>query len=276
MAHITHTVTQKDPHTLRVVHITDTHLFSGADDALLGVKTEQTFLAVLEKSLQENPECDFILMTGDIAQQQDAEIYQRFFKHMNATGKPYFCLPGNHDVSKYFASTLYSAGYADNQVIETAHWRFILLNSSVKGTPSGKIKDADLAWLDAFLGQQDDSKHTMVCLHHHPIPMNSAWIDQHMLQDADMFLQVLSKHANVNTLCCGHVHQAFDQVHEHIRIIATPSTSIQFKPQCDDFTVDALPSGFREFSFLASGDLETTVKRLDNIPSSIELNSKGY
>lgn len=274
--HVTHTAQQHHPSLLRVVQITDTHLFSSTRDALLGVNTEDSFQEVLEKCLSEHDDTDFFLVTGDIAQQQDKHIYERFFKRMNETGKPYFCIAGNHDANAHLSSDSYPVDYADNQVIETKDWRFILLNSSFNEQPSGKLEQADLDWLAGLLNQQDDEKHTMIVLHHHPIPMQSAWIDQHMLQDADAFWDVLTGHDHVKVICFGHVHQDVDETHHDIRVLATPSTSIQFKPKCDDFTVDALPAGFRWFELAADGGIKTAVKRLDKVPDTIDLTSEGY
>lgn len=275
MVHITHTITQKDPECLRVVQLTDTHLFSSIHDSLLGVNTQQSLLDILEKCSAEHADADFFLVTGDIAQQQDKAIYERFFDIMNTLGKPYICLSGNHDANVHLVSETYPYSYADNQVIETQDWRFILLNSSFEDQPSGQLAESDLAWLKAFVAEHDD-KQTIVCMHHHPIPMKSAWIDQHMLQDADCFWSILSGLDHIKAICFGHVHQAFDDIYEGIRVLASPSTSIQFKPLCDDFTIDVIPAGFRVFDLSADGKMTTSIKRLDSIPDSIEIDSEGY
>lgn len=272
--HITHTVSQKDPHTLRLVQITDTHLFSNVDDVLLGVNTESTLNEVLAKCHAEHANSDFFLVTGDIAQQQDQRIYTRFFDKMDHTGKPFFCLAGNHDADYHLDA--FDPSYSGNQVIETQHWRLILLNSSFEEQPSGLLDDADLAWLAGYLAHDTADKHVMICLHHHPVSMQSQWIDEHMLKNADKFWEIITNKAQIKAICFGHVHQAYDAMHHGLRAISAPSTSIQFKPRCDEFTVDNKPAGFRWLELLADGSIVTDVKRLDNVPEGIQLDSDGY
>lgn len=68
--------------------------------------------------------------------------------------------------------------------------------------------------------------------------MGCAWLDQHNLKNADDLFAVLARHPQQKTILFGHVHQEFDEVHHGVRLIASPSTCIQFKPLSDGFALD--------------------------------------
>ena len=42
----------------------------------------------------------------------------------------------------------------------------------------------------------------------------------------DVFDEVLDRHDNVRALLWGHIHQAFDQSRNGVRLLATPSTGV--------------------------------------------------
>ena len=53
---------------LRVVQVSDSHLFASTEGQLLGLNTENSLRLVLEKVQREQSRIDVILATGDIAQ----------------------------------------------------------------------------------------------------------------------------------------------------------------------------------------------------------------
>ena len=55
----------------------------------------------------------------------------------------------------------------------------------------------------------------------------------------------------------GHVHQEYDDDYEGIRILATPSTCRQFKPDSDEFATDDRPPAYRRILLAADGNVDT-------------------
>jgi 3',5'-cyclic-AMP phosphodiesterase len=53
---------------LRVIQISDTHLYADANKAILGVKSYESFHAVLDLLRRESEQCDLILHSGDLSQ----------------------------------------------------------------------------------------------------------------------------------------------------------------------------------------------------------------
>lgn len=83
--------------TVRVLQLTDCHLFADESKDLLGVNTSESFKAVVEAVRAQNFDYDFIAFTGDISQDYSATSYQHFANIISVLHKPVFFLPGNHD-----------------------------------------------------------------------------------------------------------------------------------------------------------------------------------
>lgn len=83
-------------------------------------------------------------------------------------------------------------------------------------------------------------RHTLLLLHHHPLPAGCSWLDQHSLRNAGELDNVLANFPHVKYLLCGHIHQELDLDWNGRRLLATPSTCVQFKPHCSNFTTDTI------------------------------------
>lgn len=82
---------------VRILQITDTHLFAQKHEALLGVNTWESYQAVLEAIRPHQHEFDLIVATGDLAQDQSSAAYQHFAEGIASFRAPCVWLPGNHD-----------------------------------------------------------------------------------------------------------------------------------------------------------------------------------
>ena len=83
---------------VRVLQITDPHLFAEADNNLRGTVTADTLNAVVDHVLEQRWPADFVVLTGDLVQDDSAGAYNQFKTIMGRLGMPIYCLPGNHDV----------------------------------------------------------------------------------------------------------------------------------------------------------------------------------
>src|SRR5699024_12251110 len=81
---------------LRVVQLSDFHLFADPKSKLLGLPTQQSFASVLELVRSEQPHMDVILATGDLSQDASAASYARAVEHRAEFGIPVSWLEGNH------------------------------------------------------------------------------------------------------------------------------------------------------------------------------------
>lgn len=74
----------------------------------------------------------------------------------------------------------------------------------------------------------------------------------------------------------GHIHQELDVERNGVRLLATPSTCIQFAPRSDDFALDHLLPGYRWLRLHADGRIETGVSRLRQLDYEIDFSQDGY
>jgi Icc protein len=67
-----------------------------------------------------------------------------------------------------------------------------------------------------------------------------------------------------------------DKEHMGVRVMATPSTCIQFKPNSNDFALDKTSPGWRELELCADGTVKSAVKRLANGVFQPDFDASGY
>ena len=261
---------------VRILQITDTHLFAGEHETLLGVNTHRSYHAVLEAIHAEARPYDIVVATGDLAQDHSVAAYQHFANGIATLNKTCLWLPGNHDFQPAMVDTLANAGVNPaKHMLLGDYWQIILLDSQVFGVPHGELSDYQLEWLERTLSLYPQ-RHALILLHHHPLPSGCTWLDKHSLRNAHMLGEVLQHYPLAKTLLCGHIHQDLDLQWEGRRLLATPSTCIQFKPLCTNFTIDTLSPGWRYLDLHPDGTLTTELHRLDGTEFRPDLDSDGY
>ena len=260
--------------SLKILQITDTHLYAETDGTLLGMNTQQTLDEVLKLSGQCG-QVDLILSTGDLVHDASEAGYKRFQSIMEKAGVPVYCMPGNHDIPAAMRKYLVNSPVQFISSVQHNDWLFVFLDSSLADSEGGHLTEQELDMLDSTLTQHPD-KHALVCLHHHPVPMNSEWMDTMQIDNPEAFFNVIDRHMNVQGILWGHVHQEFDHERMGIRLLASPSTCIQFAPETDNFGLDNEPPGCRWLALLPNGEIRTCVTRLSNMPTGVDFNSSGY
>ncbi|CAH0534390.1 3',5'-cyclic adenosine monophosphate phosphodiesterase CpdA [Vibrio stylophorae] len=261
---------------VRLLQITDTHLFADPAGRLLGVTTAQSFTAVVEAIGERANQMDAILATGDISQDHSAASYQRFAQGIAHWQSPCFWLPGNHDDQPNMHSQLNQHNIQPAQhVLLGEHWQMILLDSQVPGVPHGELSDAQLQHLEQCLTAHPE-RFALILLHHHPLPAGSHWLDQHQLKNQQALWQVLANYPQAKTIICGHIHQDLDCCYQGVRIMSAPSTCIQFLPDSYDFALDTTNPGWRELTLHANGHVSTQVHRIEGNRFLPQLDAGGY
>jgi len=259
---------------IKVLHITDSHLSEDPEGSLLGVNTRDSLDAVLTRVAQDAVDPDYILATGDLAQDASKAAYEYFQSKLESYACPKSWFAGNHDDRSAMASVV-AAGQELRKVVRIGTWQFVLLDSSVPGKTHGFLEQSELDVLDAALAERPDL-HTLVCLHHHPIAIDSRWLDRIGLHNRDAFLSIIDNYSNVRAILWGHIHQQLDQLRGDVNLYATPSTCIQFLPKSDDFAVEDVAPGYRWLHLYDDGSIDTVVKRAEQFKFDIDMTSSGY
>jgi 3',5'-cyclic-AMP phosphodiesterase len=245
---------------LRVVQISDTHLFAGEEQEMLGVVTARSLQAVVRSLQALQPQPDLLLMTGDLSQDETTESYQRLCRAIAPLKLPAYWIPGNHDIPELMQEVLQTESISAQKTFQAGGWNFVLLNSAVAGQTSGALSSETLTWLEEQLQASD--RPTLVALHHPPLPIASEWMDNLSLQNGEDLFQVLDRYPHVKVVVFGHIHQTFDAERNRVRYLGAPSTCVQFKPKARDFTIDEMQPGFRLLQLEPSGKFTTQVERV--------------
>lgn len=261
---------------IKVLQITDTHLFKGKNETLLGVNTWAGYQAVLDEVIASQQYYDLIIATGDLSQDHSVEAYQHFAEGIQRLPAPCVWLPGNHDFQPAMYDTLAKAGISQSKhVLLGNRWQMLLLDSQVYGVPHGMLSEFQLEWLETALAAYPN-RDTVILLHHHPVASGCSWLDQHSLRNSHQLDMILQKYPRAATLLCGHIHQEMDEIWQGRRVLATPSTCVQFKPHCSGFTIDSVAPGWRWLKLGADGQLATQVCRLNTREFLPDMESEGY
>ncbi len=240
--------------TLWLLHITDNHLFADRSEGRHGVNSADSLRRVLS-SATATRQPDLVVETGDIAHDSITEVYT-YFKALlrEYVDCPMIATPGNHDLSEPFYEVLSCS------TRQKKSWRIVAIDTHQDEKVSGYLAPAELVRLNKEL--TTESMPTLVIGHHPATEIGSAWIDEHKVENNDELLSLLTDHSHVKAYLCGHVHQAYEASVHGLKLLTTPSTCWQFKPQCAQFTVDELGAGWRWLALRGDGRIDTYVERL--------------
>jgi Icc protein len=261
--------------SIRLLQVTDTHLYADPAQCLLGLNTLSTLDQVLAQAQQQLGTPDLILATGDLVHDASDAGYKRLRDRLAQIDCPAYCLPGNHDLPSKMGRLLNQGNVHCVPRVPYHDWMLLFLDSTIPNETGGNLNPAQLAELEATLDAHS-GLHTLICLHHQPVPVGSQWIDSIGLNNSAELFEVVNRHTQVKGLLCGHVHQHFEGRRGHIKLMATPSTCIQFMSGQDDFAIDHCPPGYRWLALLPNGEIRTGVELLAEMPSGLDLASMGY
>ncbi|MES2821764.1 MAG: 3',5'-cyclic-AMP phosphodiesterase [Pseudomonadota bacterium] len=257
-----------------LVQLSDSHLFAAADGKLLGMDTQDSLQRVIERVLEEQPQIDLVLASGDLSQDGSLASYERFRQMTAAIPAPARWFPGNHDEVPAMRSACEGSDLLE-PVIDLGAWRIVLLDSSIPGAVPGHLGPDQLALLERALSEAPERPH-LICLHHHPVSIGCRWMAPIGLRNPEALFAVLARFPQVRALLWGHIHQEFDQQREGVRLLASPSTCVQFAPGSEEFQVDSESPGYRWLRLHDDGRLETGVSRVTGIQFEIDYTIKGY
>lgn len=260
------------PTPVHVVQLTDPHLFADPAGTLLGLATRDSLRHVIEQVRREQPRIDLLLCTGDLSQDASVASYEAFRELTAVFDVPTRWLPGNHDEARVM---LQVAPQLVQAVTDIGAWRVVMLDSAVVGATHGFLEPAQLEVLEAALAGAGE-RHCLVCCHHQPVDIGCAWIAPIGLRNADALFQLLGRHSQVKAVLWGHIHQEWDELRDGLRLLATPSTCIQFAAGSEDFKVSEEQPGYRWLRLHADGRIETGVERARDYVVRLDFNSPGY
>ncbi|QKZ02757.1 3',5'-cyclic-AMP phosphodiesterase [Pseudomonas eucalypticola] len=257
-----------------LVQISDSHLFAEAHGTLLGLNTADSLARVVEKVLAEQPHIDLVVASGDLSQDGSVESYRRFEQLTAPINAPKRWFAGNHDEPLPMEQAATGQDYL-SPVVDLGNWRITLLDSSVPGSVPGYLADDQLQLLAQALSEAPQ-RHHLICFHHHPVSIDCKWMEPIGLRNPHALFEVLDRFPQARAVLWGHIHQDFERERNGVRLIASPSTCIQFKPGSEDFALDELAPGYRWLRLLPDGRIETEVSRVEGFEFTPDMGADGY
>lgn len=247
---------------IELIQLTDTHFARDAEAAFDEINVRASLAAVLADVRGRALPVQAILATGDLSHDASAESYIALREALQLAETPVFCIAGNHDDPATMQDYLTGGWVTRAPEVVFEPWQIIALDTHVPGAEHGELGAERLALLHDLLAASH-STHTLIALHHPPVSIDSPWMDAMGLRDARDFFDVIGRCPRVRGVVWGHVHQAFDRDRGGVRLLATPSTCVQFKPGAERFRRDYLSPGYRRLRLLPDGRIDTAVVRVD-------------
>ena len=257
-----------------VVQLTDSHLFAPLDGSLMGVNTQESLEHVIDLLQVEQKQIDLLLCTGDISQDGSPASYQRFADMVGTLNAPMRWLAGNHDERLALQQECAQRDWLE-PVYDMGAWRIIVLDSSAVNQVYGNLAEDQLDILEQALRTAGE-RYVLIALHHHPVSINSQWMDKIGLHNPEQLLSIINRYNTIKAVVWGHVHQEIDQKKDGVHWLATPSTCIQFTAHSDDFAVSDQAPGYRWLRLYDDGSIETGVSRAEDFAIKIDRDSAGY
>ena len=243
-----------------VLQLTDTHILATPQSTLLGVNTAAYFDAIVDLAATSGKAFDLCLMTGDLAQDPLPESYRYILNRMQPMPFPTVCLPGNHDDLGIMQQVLQHEPVSCLKQVVLGNWQVVCLSSQIEGSADGYLADEELAFVERCLTMHPNH-YALIALHHNCIPTGSEWMDTMIVGNSQAFFDILGNYNKVRAIVNGHIHQEVDVVHRGIRILSTPSTCFQFKPNNKRFGLDDTSPGYRWLNLCNDGTIDTGVVR---------------
>ena len=252
--------------TIRILQLTDCHLLSDPEAKLKGVPTTSSLREVLA-FIAENEEFDYLVISGDLAQDEKLETYRLLREMLGEWVARLRVIPGNHEDRNFIRQTFpeITAGSEDflHFSLKAVGWRVIGLDSHVPGQVWGSIEEEQLEWLKRELSL-DSRSPTVLFVHHPPISVGSPWLDRIGLTEPAGLVDLISGSPQIRLVCSGHVHQEFVGRLGEAEVLTTPATSFQFRPKEEVPIFDLISTGFRVLT-LGAGGYQTSVVRLPSL-----------
>src|SRR5207237_846097 len=144
---------------IRFLHLSDFHIGASQQHTLHGVNAEGSSRQLLAEASRRIPDPAFVLVTGDLSDDGEADGYRRLRDLLGQTFAPVtpvLVALGNHDGrarfrAGYLGETSGDAGRPYFYAAMVGELRVVMLDSTIPGEVGGAIDPQQLAWLDDLL-----------------------------------------------------------------------------------------------------------------------------
>lgn len=237
--------------TVRLLHVSDTHLRSGAagtSDHHPGVDPAARLDIVLEAVARAGEPADVAVHSGDITDDFSLAAASAVRDRLASAATTVIAVPGNHDDPAVVATAFGPAR------AEVHGWRILGVDSTVRDEVAGSVVAAEVAAvLDAH-----EPVPTVLVMHHPPRSRSThPWF---VLEGADALLDALAARPHVRALLTGHTHAAYDEtLPGGLRLLGAPSTYYALAHDGPTMSLPETGCGARVVELHEDGSVTTTV-----------------
>ncbi|WIK59278.1 metallophosphoesterase [Actinotignum urinale] len=209
------TPTLQPPH-IRLLHISDTHLFGDGSLHRGVIDTTERLNTVLHHAQKGEP-CAAIIVSGDISDDGTVESYRLAEEKIGALARtwkaPVVWACGNHDARRGMRQAFAFPGMPDDPILSIAEipdLRIIAVDTSVPGKGYGYLGQ-QIQWA---IEAQADNRANVFVLHHPPLPAPTLLHEALRLSDTDELADALENIRPENgmpkpvAIIAGHYHRA--------------------------------------------------------------------
>lgn len=260
------------PGSLRILHLSDTHLTG--DGALhQGTVDTTAALGAVLATVDTVPGVGLVVVSGDVSEDGSPESYTTLVDRVGGWarrhGAALVAVPGNHDQRAGFRQVLANGhvlGEGGTPLMHTMEhhpptvpvWgqsvvagrRVVTLDTSVPGAGYGRLEPEVLDRLRTTLADRSSAPlGTLVVLHHPPLPAPTALHEALRLQDPGALAEVL-RGSDVRVVLAGHYHHPFAGSVGGVPVLVAPGVAND---------TDVTGSWDEETAFVATGALVVDV-----------------
>ncbi|MBT2503548.1 metallophosphoesterase [Curtobacterium sp. ISL-83] len=234
------------PDTLRILHLSDTHLTGDGALHQGSVDTTRALESVLDH-VDALPGIGLVVVSGDVSEDGSADSYrvvlERVGDFARRHGAAFVAVPGNHDQREGFRQVLANGhvlGAGAQAVVHTmehvpltvpvsgrsivAGRRIVTVDTSVPGAGYGEVSDLALERLRAALADESTPFGSVVVLHHPPLPAPTELHDALRLQNPEALAEVL-RGSDVRVVLAGHYHHHFAGALAGVPVLVAPGVA---------------------------------------------------
>lgn len=230
---------------MRFAQLSDLHLTADAQLLYGVVDTEKACGDALARVRSLDPPPEFLILSGDLANEGALPAYRRLHDALQGSGLPYALIPGNHDrrpeLRAAFTGQAWSGDPLCCRRLDSETGTLLLLDTLVPGEEWGEVGDAQIAWLQAACPAD---RPVLLVQHHPPFDIGIAGMDAIRCRGERRLAAWLHGRPHVEALLCGHVHRLVVTTFAGRPALIAPSSAHQIAAQGGPLAYTLEPGGF--------------------------------
>ena len=211
-----------------MAQITDIHL--GFDPDNPAEFNRKRLDQAIKMICEMDPQPDLLLATGDLVERGGQESSRRLESALSVVPFPVHMCLGNHDLRGPFRKQFPDVPTVDGFVqyeVDLPELRLLFLDTLEEGRHGGSFCETRAAWLSERLSEEN-SKPTILVLHHPPIESGIDWMNTHPDEPwVARLADTVAGHYQVKGMITGHLHRNISTWWRDISLAICASTAPQ-------------------------------------------------